>query len=112
MLEHRANTLRIITDMRIPKKMIGQATALPSQRVSDFCNEVALPNETESRIVQAVERIQYVWQIFQPFRIELSSPELLETAVRNADNVRLDSETRALAEEVREAMSAIGGTHA
>lgn len=102
-MQNRAETIQTITNLHLTKKMIGEACGLVSQRVSDFCGGVPLPTETEDKIITTVALIEYVWKYFEPFRVELNSPELLMEGVRIAREVEMTRSTQELTSLMTEA---------
>jgi hypothetical protein len=90
MYDSRNKTIRIVSDLRIPTGMIAGASEISAPRISDYLRKRrALPFDVESRIEQTITDIALVWRVFAPFRIDLSTSELLASAVQSARETEL-----------------------
>jgi len=99
MPDSRTKTIETINRLQIPKITLAAAVELDPSRISDYVRNRPLSPERIEAIESAVEKIEFVWNTYSPFRITLDSPELLERAYREAhDSVEL----RKLAGELSE----------
>lgn len=97
MPETRNKTIEIINVRQIQKMMLAAAVGLDCSRISDYLKHRPLSTERVEKIESAVEKIVYVWDTFQPFRIVLDSPGLLNQAFTEAQSERELRRSRAAA---------------
>ena len=96
MLLQRINAIEKAEKLKLSKKMISTASGVPHPRVSDYFNGNRLPDAQESKVTETIQQIAFVHEVFSPFRIDLSSPELLAAAVENARNEKTRRESAEL----------------
>jgi len=95
MFEDRNSTIDTINRLDIPKVFVSKATAIDTRKVSDFVKRRALPESDVARIKSAVEKLEFIWTVFAPYKIFFDSPELLEAAYESAE---ITKQTREFAE--------------
>src|SRR6267154_1352863 len=95
MFEDRNSTIDTINRLDIPKVFVSKATAIDTRKVSDFVKRRALPESDVARIKSAVEKLEFIWTVFAPYKIFFDSPELLEAAYSSAEITKQARETAA-----------------
>jgi len=98
MFTSRQNFIDLLDAWRISQADVAGLAGVVPARVSDYRQDKPLPPERVNQIENTISEIVEVYEVFYPFRIEASDPEIFRSAVIHAR----------LAKASREAMQAIG----
>ena len=78
-------TIKLISDLGIPKAMIAGAAEVNPARVSDYVRRRQVTPAVAERIETATQKIAFVWSAFQKaepgLKIVLDNPQLLDRMV-------------------------------
>ncbi len=103
MFTSRQKFIDLIHAWRIAKRDVAGLVRVVPARISDYCQDKPLPPEKVSQIENAISEIVEVYEVFYPFRIEASDPEIFRAAITNARLAKASREaTEAIGELVRD----------
>ena len=103
MFSSRQKFIDLIHAWRISKTDVAGLVGVVPARISDYCQDKPLPPEKVSQIENAISEIVEVYEVFYPFRIEASDPEIFRAAITNAKLEKASRDaTQAIGELVRD----------
>jgi len=103
MFTSRQKFIDLLDAWRISQADVAGLAGVVPARVSDYRQDKPLPPERVSQIENAISEIVEVYEVFYPFRIEASDPEIFRAAITNARLTKASREaTEAIGELVRD----------
>ena len=103
MFTSRQKFIDLLDAWRISQADVAGLAGVVPARVSDYRQDKPLPPERVSQIENAISEIVEVYEVFYPFRIEASDPEIFRAAITNAKLEKAGREaTQAIRELVRD----------
>jgi len=94
MFSSRQKFIDLIHAWRISKTDVAGLVSIVPARVSDYCQDKPLPPKRVSQIENAISEIVEVYEVFYPFRIEASDPEIFRAAVTQARLTKVSEDAK------------------